>query len=257
MKNKKCKNCNYSIDGKFCSNCGQKDIQLLTFKKLMKDFLNQHFDLDSRLFITFKYLITKPGYLTIEYWEGRRTRYLPPFKIYLLTSFLYFFSYSILPHAIIDNSEADNAIIETKKIDTNALVHFDDIPEKFDYYIDKYEKESELLLLLPLTAFGLLLLNKKHKHLFYSHHFIASLHLSSAWFILQTFTEIFKVFLPNYSSFIEFFNISLLVYCAIAIKNIYKCSFIWAIIKTISLMTISLVVFVLIVFSFILMIIVI
>ena len=257
MKNKKCKNCNHSINGIFCSKCGQKNIELLKFKDLIKDFLDHLLDLDFRLFITLKYLITRPGYLTTEYWRGRRKRYIPPFKIYLITSFLYFFSYSVLPHAIMENSEADDAIIETKNIETNVLVHFDDIPEKFDYYIDKYEKESELLLLLPLTAFGLLLLNKKHKHLFYSHHFIASLHLSSAWFILQTFTEIFKVFLPNHSSVIEFFNISLLVYCAIAIKNIYKCSFVWAIIKTISLMTISLVVFVLIVFSFILMIIVI
>ena len=83
MKNSICKNCENQISGEYCSQCGQKDIELLKFKKLIKDFLDHHLDLDSRLFITLKYLATKPGYLTNEYWSGRRTRYIPPFKIYL------------------------------------------------------------------------------------------------------------------------------------------------------------------------------
>ena len=70
MKNKKCKNCKYPIDLKFCSKCGQEDIELLKFKDLIKDFFDHLLDLDSRLFITLKYLITRPGYLTTEYWRG-------------------------------------------------------------------------------------------------------------------------------------------------------------------------------------------
>ena len=90
MKNKKCKNCDQPLNGGYCSNCGQRDIELLKFKKLIKDFFDHHLDLDSRIFRTIKYLMFRPGFLTIEYWNGRRARYVPPFKIYLLTSFLYF-----------------------------------------------------------------------------------------------------------------------------------------------------------------------
>ena len=241
MKNKKCKNCNHPIDREFCSKCGQKDIELLKFKDLIKDFLDHLLDLDSRLFITLKYLITRPGYLTTEYWRGRRTRYIPPFKIYLLTSFLYFFSYSILPNADIVNNEINNLDFGRKKLSTKTSINFDEMPEKIDYYLDKYEKEIELLFFLPLTALGLFLLNKRQRHLFYTHHFIASIHLSSAWFILQTIIEIFNVVFPNHSLYVEFLNIILFIYCSTLIKNIYNTSFIWSIIKTIALMVISLI----------------
>ncbi len=88
MKNKKCKNCDQPLNGGYCSNCGQRDIELLKFKKLIKDFFDHHLDLDSRIFRTIKYLMFIPGFLTIEYWNGRRARYVPPFKIYSKFLFL-------------------------------------------------------------------------------------------------------------------------------------------------------------------------
>ena len=105
----------------------------------------------------------------------------------------------------------------------------------------KYEKEIELLFFLPLTALGLFLLNKRQSNLFYTHHFIASIHLSSAWFILQTIIEIFNVVFPNHSLYVDLLNIILLIYCSTLINNIYNTSFIWSIIKTIALMVISLI----------------
>ena len=79
MKNKKCKNCGNSLAGEYCAGCGQKDVDLIEFKKLIKDFFNHHLDWDSRLFRTIKYLITSPGYLTTQYWDGKRVSYVPPF----------------------------------------------------------------------------------------------------------------------------------------------------------------------------------
>ena len=236
MKNSICKNCENQISGEYCSQCGQKDIELLKFKKLIKDFLDHHLDLDSRLFSTLKYLIAKPGYLTSEYWKGKRARYTPPFKIYLLTSFLYFFTYSAMPHAKIENNEVNNSNVEIEKIETNSSINFDDFPERFEYYIEKYEKEIELFFFLPLTALGLLFLNKKLSHLYFSHHFIASIHLSSAWFILQTIIEILNAVFPHPTSYVESLNITLLIYCALMIKNIYNNSLIWSFIKAILLM---------------------
>ena len=42
MENKKCKNCDEPLHGEYCSNCGQRDIELLKFKKLIKDFFDHH-----------------------------------------------------------------------------------------------------------------------------------------------------------------------------------------------------------------------
>ena len=228
------------MTGIFCSKCGQKDIELLRLKDLIKDFLDHLLDLDSRLFITLKYLITRPGYLTTEYWRGRRTRYIPPFKIYLLTSFLYFFIYSTLPNGDTESSQFNEPDIEREKLGTKTSINFDEASAAFDYYMDEYEKEIELLFFLPLTAISLFLLNKRQSHLFYTHHFIASIHLSSAWFILQTIIEVFNAVFSNHTLYVELLNIVLLIYCLTFIKNIYNTSLIWSIIKTIALMIISL-----------------
>ena len=88
---KLCKNCNSELVGLYCSECGQKNIESFTFSKLVKDFFDNIFSLDSRLFQTLKFLIIRPGFLTNEYWSGKRITYLPPFRLYLLTSILYFF----------------------------------------------------------------------------------------------------------------------------------------------------------------------
>ena len=241
MKNKKCKNCEQPLNGEFCSYCGQRDIELLKFKKLIKDFFDHHLDLDSRIFKTMKYLIFNPGFLTIEYWNGRRIRYIPPFRIYLLTSFLYFFTYSVIPNPEIEHNEVNNPNVEIEKLNTNNSIDFDDFPEKFDYFIDNYEKEMELFFFLPLTALGLLFLNKNLVNLYFSHHFIASIHLSSAWFILQTIIEILNTVFPNHKFYVESLNITLLIYCVFMVKSIYNNSLIWSFIKTILLMLMTLV----------------
>ena len=115
MENKKCKNCDEPLHGEYCSNCGQRDIELLKFKKLIKDFFDHHLDLDARIFSTIKYLIFYPGFLTVEYWKGRRAKYLPPFKIYLLTSFLYFFIYSVILNPKVKNNEVNNFNVKIEK----------------------------------------------------------------------------------------------------------------------------------------------
>ena len=86
-----CKNCNSELMGIYCSECGQKNTELLSVKSIVKELTDNVFSFDSRFFITLKYLIIKPGFLTKEYWSGRRTTYLPPLRMYLVLSVFYFF----------------------------------------------------------------------------------------------------------------------------------------------------------------------
>jgi len=85
-----CKNCNEKLTGNFCSKCGQKVFSINSVIEVFKDFLDTVFSLDSKFFQTFRFLITKPGFLTKEYWKGKRVRYLPPFRTYFAISLLYF-----------------------------------------------------------------------------------------------------------------------------------------------------------------------
>jgi hypothetical protein len=45
---------------------------------------------DSRLWRSLKILLFRPGELTLEYIRGRRSAYLPPFRLYLVLSLLFF-----------------------------------------------------------------------------------------------------------------------------------------------------------------------
>lgn len=56
----------------------------------MREAFGDLFELDSRLWRTLGPLLRKPGELTKEYLRGRRARYMPPFRTYLVLSIIFF-----------------------------------------------------------------------------------------------------------------------------------------------------------------------
>lgn len=86
-----CANCGRSFSGRFCPDCGQdrEDIRR-PFAEIARDFLNDFFALDARIWRTLVPLFTRPGSLTVDYIEGRRVRYVPPLKLYVFAAFVYF-----------------------------------------------------------------------------------------------------------------------------------------------------------------------
>ena len=87
-----CKNCGTDVSGTvFCPTCGQKsDTHVLTFTEFLLEMADGLFNFDSRLWRSLLPLILHPGKLTNEYLKGRRMRYLPPFRLYLILSLLFF-----------------------------------------------------------------------------------------------------------------------------------------------------------------------
>jgi len=63
---------------------------MITVWELLRDLFGDIFELDSRLWRSLVPLLFKPGHLTLEYLEGRRVRYMPPFRMYLVISVLFF-----------------------------------------------------------------------------------------------------------------------------------------------------------------------
>jgi len=53
---------------------------------------------DSRLWSTILALLFKPGFLTREFLSGRRVRYLPPLRLYLVLSVLFFLVLGLIHH---------------------------------------------------------------------------------------------------------------------------------------------------------------
>ena len=86
-----CLNCGSTIQGKFCSNCGQENLEIHeSFGHLMNHAISDYFHFDHQFFNTIKPLLFKPGYLTNEYMAGKRVKYLHPVKMYIFISIVYF-----------------------------------------------------------------------------------------------------------------------------------------------------------------------
>lgn len=93
---RKCRNCQAELTGAYCSQCGQHEGRAdQRFMDLAGDLTAELFDLDSRVWRTLFALVFRPGYLTAEYMVGRRARYIPPLRLYLIISFILFLTISL------------------------------------------------------------------------------------------------------------------------------------------------------------------
>lgn len=81
-----CKNCDYPMDSsnKFCSNCGQLDLlKKISIFDFIQDFFSNFYAFDSKLLTSIRYLFLKPGIMAKEYINGRRLKFVNPFKLLL------------------------------------------------------------------------------------------------------------------------------------------------------------------------------
>jgi hypothetical protein len=86
-----CLNCGAHLRGQYCGHCGQRSQnRLISLWELIRDAFGDLFELDSRLWNTLVPLMIRPGLLTHDYLQGRRARYMPPFRMYLVLSVLFF-----------------------------------------------------------------------------------------------------------------------------------------------------------------------
>jgi hypothetical protein len=86
-----CLNCGTLLQGQYCARCGQRARgRLISIWELTRDAIGDLFELDSRLWRTIIPLMSRPGKLTHDYLIGRRARFMPPFRTYLVLSIVFF-----------------------------------------------------------------------------------------------------------------------------------------------------------------------
>lgn len=236
MKNKKCKNCDSILYGKFCSNCGQKvysesDKSLSSFFHEAFHFMT-HFD--GKIFNTIKTIYLYPGKLSLDYSNGIRQKYYKPISFYLLVVVLYL----LFPLASGMNMEMKyykstpiiggyiNNQIEHKLKKENLSEEM--LSEKFN---EKSKSTSKflLLLLIPLSAplIYLLYFNKR-RYIFDNLILLSEINI---FFLLTIFLLIPIFIFP----FIYFFNASIndkifvpftivlfSLYCIILFHKVFK-----------------------------------
>ncbi len=118
-----CENCHLPLNGPFCANCGQEaDSKLKYFWVVIMHLLDDIFSFDSRASRTILPLLTRPAFLTNEYFAGRRVHYVPPLRLYLFISIVFFITLKFLV------TTDDNNVItvnDKKSIITQVKSHID------------------------------------------------------------------------------------------------------------------------------------
>ena len=86
-----CANCGSELFGPHCYKCGQPVKGMVRqLSSILADVGDTILNIDSRIFRTLWPLLTKPGFLTLEYLAGRRVRYVTPFRLYFFLSVVAF-----------------------------------------------------------------------------------------------------------------------------------------------------------------------
>jgi hypothetical protein len=85
-----CRNCNAPAPGRYCPECGQETAaHPPSALEFLHEFIGHYVALEGALWRTLKKLAI-PGALTLEYFAGRRRRYVLPLRLYLTASIVFF-----------------------------------------------------------------------------------------------------------------------------------------------------------------------
>src|SRR5688500_17610765 len=93
-----CLNCGDTSIGWYCPTCGQRKMDVaISLRRMLMEALEDQLSLNSTLPRTLGALFFRPGHLTREYVQGRIVRYIPPFRLYLVSSLLFFILIPLVP----------------------------------------------------------------------------------------------------------------------------------------------------------------
>lgn len=175
-----CRNCGSSLDGVFCASCGQKAGPLNpSLRDLLHNFVEEVLNIDGKTFQSMRLLLTKPGFLSLEQFLGRRVRYVSPIRLYLLFSVLYFAVAAFAPSSIMpvtfnvkpDDSPQEIARLEQQKRELEAAAG----PALVEWV------PRAMFVLVPVFA-GLVALTVRKSGRNYPQHLYFALHVHAAWF---------------------------------------------------------------------------
>lgn len=86
-----CHNCGASAPGRYCPQCGQEtNLALPAVAAFLRDAAGRYIAFDGRTWRTLRDLLFHPGFLTREYFAGRRRRYIRPGRLFIVLSLAMF-----------------------------------------------------------------------------------------------------------------------------------------------------------------------
>jgi hypothetical protein len=151
-----CPNCQIKLSASdnFCPNCGQEnDNKRQSFGKVMSDLITGFLSVDSRFTNSIPALLFKPGFLTTQFIDGKRNRYLNPVRMFITIVVIYFLFASTGETVTVNdngNSTAEvidsalSASAQTASASPDSIRPNEDQPE-FEIGAEDYPRIRELV----------------------------------------------------------------------------------------------------------------
>lgn len=258
---KECPNCGYIFEeaNNYCPQCGQENHDLnVPVKHLIAEFFEGTMHFDTKAWHTLKYLITKPGYLTECFNLGKRASYVPPFRLYVFVSLVFFFVLALTsessiviqknegdPIALAGVSPDDSVRLEKAKALAKDANQFEkanlsfgkgEAATKFTQKFKKFTSNGDnskqrlfknlsfmMFLLMPFFAFVLYLYYIRQNRN-YVEHLMFSIHLHTFYFLLLTAAMLLGAMVPSLE--LEWVVFAIIVlYLYLALHRVYKQSY--------------------------------
>jgi len=239
-----CINCQKPLKGEYCHGCGEKVISEkdFTIKNIFSQAIDIFTHVDSKLFKSFRWLLLKPGMLSVSYVKGLRKPFMKPFQIFILCNILFFIFLSDFdifrkPSHYWFKSEADygfniHEIVTLKSLEGNISI--DELALNYDHKSNSITK-GFVVIFIPAIGFFLSLLHYKMKMQFGKHVIFATHLFSSILLIMVLWTNLLRLYPYDLSN--QFFVIPILlssfVLLLISVKKFYYNSWGLTILKTI------------------------
>ncbi len=187
-----CRNCGVPLQGRYCYACGQKAARAdVTLRELAHEALHEFSHLDnSKIVQTLKLLLFKPGELTAEFLRGRRARYIPPIRLYLVCSLVFFAlaAWAQSPFINIQMTKDDIANDAEREATRKQTV------ERLEHLREQMTHNAPRAMFMLMPAFGLLswIVYRRAEpyyvpHLYYAIHFHAFVFLMLAARVAMSF----------------------------------------------------------------------
>jgi hypothetical protein len=131
-----CLSCGGALVGPFCPWCGQKDDDMRrSLFMLARNFIEDTFSFDSRMWKTLGMMAVAPGLVPALYTHGKRSQFTPPVRLFLVVSFLFFLVLGVTqtmfvavevtaksPEQIVADKAESDAAIASLPADVRAIV---------------------------------------------------------------------------------------------------------------------------------------
>ena len=252
--NKRCLNCNQPLSNKFCPHCGQEDTDInLTFSELVRDFMGDMFTYDSRFYRTMFPLMFKPGFLSKEFYLGRRIRYVPPLRLYLFISFILFLWLALVDTVTLGDPPNQDVLIENKdrvlsemeadgspdwviSLVDQLMNASGKVMENPAAFLDVLSSRLPYLMFILLPIFAIILwLHYCFSGLGYLRHLIMAFHFHAFVYTLILVSSIINQIIGWENTWLIFFAVN--IYIALALRRAYGSRKTACVFKTISILS--------------------